>query len=92
MINLAMIMMMSNRKSLQDWNTPAFLKIKLKKTKRISPYSQNEIWDKEELLTIIKYETYKRNKAALALFWDLDARNHEITLFENPHRGESSSS
>jgi integrase/recombinase XerD len=71
-----------NRKSLQDWNTPAFLKIKLKKTKRLSPYSQNEIWDKDELLTIIKYETYKRNKAALALFWDLDARNHEITLLK----------
>jgi integrase/recombinase XerD len=34
-----------NRKSLQDWDTPAFVKIKLKKTKRISPYSQNEIWD-----------------------------------------------
>jgi integrase/recombinase XerD len=71
-----------NRKSLQDWNTPAFLKIKLKKTKRLSPYSQNEIWDKDELLTIIKYETYKRNKATLALFWDLDARNHEITLLK----------
>jgi integrase/recombinase XerD len=69
-----------DRKSLQDWDTPAFVKIKLKKTKRISPYSQNEIWDKDELLTIIKYEPFKRNKAALALFWDLDARNHEITL------------
>lgn len=69
-------------KSMQDWNTPDFIKIKLKKTKRLSPYSQNEIWDKDELLTIIKYESSKRNKAALALFWDLDARNHEIILLK----------
>jgi integrase/recombinase XerD len=69
-------------KSMQDWITPDLIKIKLKKTKRLSPYSQNEIWDKDELLTIIKYEPSKRNKAALALFWDLDARNHEITLLK----------
>ena len=31
------------------------------------------------LLTIIKYEPEIRNKAILALLWDLDARNHEIT-------------
>ena len=48
--------------SMQDWITPDFIKIKLKKTKRLSPYSQNEIWDKDELLTIIKYEHSKRNK------------------------------
>ncbi|MGH9981949.1 MAG: hypothetical protein ACRD6U_10400, partial [Nitrososphaeraceae archaeon] len=29
---------------------------------------------------IIKYENNKRNKAILALLWDLNARNHEITL------------
>ena len=69
-------------KSIQDWATPTFIQIKQKKTKRLSPYSQNEIWDREELLTIIKYEPSKRNKAALALFWDLDARNHEITLLK----------
>ena len=69
-----------DRKSLQGWDTLAFLKIKLKKTKRISPYWQNEIWDKDELLTIIKYEPFKRNKAALSLFWDLNARNHKIIL------------
>jgi hypothetical protein len=69
-------------KSIQDWATPSFIQIKQKKTKRLSPYSQNEIWDKDELLTIIKYEPSKRNKAALALFWDLDARNHEITLLK----------
>ena len=55
---------------------------KVKKNQRLSPYSQNEIWEKEELLTIIKYEPQKRNKAAIALFWDLDARNHEVTLLK----------
>jgi len=69
-----------DQKSIQDWTTPEFLKIKIKKTKRLSPYSQNEIWDKDDLLTIMGYELHKRNKAALALFWDLDARNHEVIL------------
>ncbi|MER5174290.1 MAG: site-specific integrase [Candidatus Nitrosocosmicus sp.] len=69
-------------KSIADWITPEFIQIKLKKTKRLSPYSQNEIWDKDELLTVIKYESSLRNKAALSLFWDLDARNHEITLLK----------
>ena len=55
-------------KSIQDCITPDFIQIKLKKTKRLSPYSQNEIWEKEELLTIIRYKTSKRNKTALALF------------------------
>jgi hypothetical protein len=34
---------------------------------------------KKELQFIIKYENNKRNKAILALLWDLNARN-EITL------------
>ena len=63
-----------------DWNTPEFLKIRLMKTKRLSPYSENEIWDKDELISIVKYETHKRNKAILTLLWDLNARNHEISL------------
>jgi integrase/recombinase XerD len=56
--------------------------IKPKKTKRLSPYSETEIWNKDEFLSIIKYEPFKRNKAALALMWDLNARNHEITLLK----------
>ena len=32
----------------------------------------------EELKTVIKYEPFKRNKAVLALLWDLNGRNHEI--------------
>ena len=40
---------------------------------------------KEESLLVIKYEQFKRNKAALSLLWDLDARNHEVTLLKNKH-------
>ncbi len=68
--------------NIENWETPEFVKIKAKKTKRISPYSENEIWDKEELLTIIKYEPFLRNKAVLALMWDLNARPHEICLLK----------
>lgn len=64
----------------QNWKTPVFFSIPKKKTKRLSPYSESEIWEKDELHFIIKYETSKRNKAILALLWDLNARNHEITL------------
>jgi len=67
--------------SMDSWETPNFLlQLRPKKTKRLNPYSETEIWDMDEFLTIIKYEPYKRNKAALALLWDLDARNHEVTL------------
>ena len=65
-----------------DWQTPVFVNIRRKRTKRLSPYGENEIWDFEELKTVIKYEPYKRNKAALALLWDLNGRNHEIALLK----------
>jgi hypothetical protein len=68
-----------------DWKTPDFAKIKGKKIKRISPYLESEIWERDEILFITKFEPYKRNKAALTLFWDLDARNHEITLLKIKH-------
>jgi integrase/recombinase XerD len=68
-----------------NWETPAFAKIKEKKSKRLSPYSETEIWDRDELLLIVKYESYIRNKAALTLFWDLDARNHEVTMLKIKH-------
>jgi integrase/recombinase XerD len=32
-----------------DWTTPTFVKIKEKRSKRISPYLETEIWDKDEL-------------------------------------------
>lgn len=65
-----------------DWETPTFANIRTKRTKRLSPYDENEIWSLEELKTVIKYEPFKRNKAALALLWDLNGRNHEITLLK----------
>ena len=72
-------------KSYDSWTTPSFINIKSKRTKRLSPYSETEIWDKEELFTIIKYETNIRNKAILSLMWDLDARPSEIVLLKNKH-------
>lgn len=68
-----------------DWETPEMVRIKSKKSKRISPYSESDIWDLEELKTLIKYEPFKRNKAAIALMWDLNGRNHEITLLRIKH-------
>jgi hypothetical protein len=53
--------------SSSEWDTPNFIQIKKKKTKRLSPYSESEIWDRDELLAILRYEPYLRNKAALTL-------------------------
>ena len=36
-------------------------------------------------LAVIRYGPHKRNKAALSLLWDLDARNHEVTLLKIKH-------
>jgi integrase/recombinase XerD len=74
-----------NSKSYDSWTTPSCINIKTKRTKRLSPYLETEIWDRDELFTIIKYEPYKRNKAALSLLWDLDARPHEVTLLKIKH-------
>lgn len=63
----------------EDWETPPFLKIKTKKPLRESPYDINDIWELDELLTVISYEPELRNQAVITLLWDLDARNHEIT-------------
>ena len=67
---------------ISDWQTPDFLYIKTRKTNRVSPYSESEIWERDDLLAAIKYEPQKRNKAALALCWDLDARPHEVALLK----------
>ena len=69
-----------NYYDINSWITPNFVNINKKKTKRLSPYNESEIWDREELLSIVKYEPYKRNKAILTLLWDFNARPHEITL------------
>jgi len=66
-----------------EWKTPPFLQqIKYRKSKRASPYSATEIWELEEVLTIVKYEPNPRNKAAIMLQWDLNGRNHEVTNLE----------
>src|SRR5919202_1431406 len=63
-----------------EWQTPAFVRIRGKRTKRISPYSATEKWENaEEVKFILKYEEDERKKAAIMLLWDLDARNHEVT-------------
>jgi integrase/recombinase XerD len=62
----------SNDKEHENWQTPEFVKLKMKKSKRISPYLESEIWEKDELLSIIKYEVHTRNKADLTLFWDIN--------------------
>ncbi len=69
-----------NNHNISNWITPDFVNINKKKIKRLSPYNESEIWDREELLSIVKYEPYKRNKAILTLLWDFNARPHEITL------------
>jgi len=74
-----------NAKSYDSWTTPSFINIKSKRTKRLSPYSETEIWDRDELFTIIRYEMNTRNKAILSLLWDLDARPSEIVLLKNKH-------
>ena len=50
--------------SSSDWETPSFVRIK-KKAKRLSPYLETELWERDDLLFITKYEPFKRNKAAL---------------------------
>jgi integrase/recombinase XerD len=44
--------------SSSDWETPPFARIKKKKTKRISPYLETELWERDELLFIIKYDPF----------------------------------
>jgi integrase/recombinase XerD len=75
----------SNNTEHENWQTPEFVRIKTRKSNRISPYLESEIWERDELLIIIKYESHRRNKAALSLFWDLNGRNHEVTMLKIKH-------
>jgi integrase/recombinase XerD len=69
-----------------EGKTPSFLQqVNKKKTKRLSPYIETEVWDRDELLTVVKYELHIHNKAAFILFWDLDGRNHEVTMLKIKH-------
>jgi hypothetical protein len=46
---------------MEEWETPEFIWIRKRKTKRDSPYSEAEIREQDELLTVIKYEPYTRD-------------------------------
>jgi integrase/recombinase XerD len=37
-----------------DWETPIFARIREKKSKRISPYLEIELWERDDLLSVIK--------------------------------------
>lgn len=69
-----------DRKIDQDnWITPEiFSSIKRKKNKRISSYTPNDVWNIDELLTVVKYCSNLRDKAILTISWDMAARNHEM--------------
>jgi integrase/recombinase XerD len=54
-----------------EWQTPIFAQIKEKRSVHKSPYSENQIWEREDLLTVVKYEPEVRNKAILTLLWIL---------------------
>jgi integrase len=71
-------------KETDDWETPAFVKIKYKRPLRDSPYGPTQVWEHDEILKIVEYvEPDKiRNKAIITLLWDLDARPHEITALK----------
>jgi len=71
--------------TVSDWKTPSFAAIKKKKTKRLSPYLESELWEKDELLSVVKYEKEIRNRAVLTLLWDFNARNHEVTSLKIKH-------
>ena len=49
-----------------EWETPTFARIRHKKTKRLSPYSETEIWDLDELLSILPYERQKQIQPRLS--------------------------
>ena len=46
-----------------EWESPEFTRIKKLRTKRLSPYSATEIWDLDELLTIVRYEAHPSSLA-----------------------------
>ena len=43
---------------------------------------RKEIWDMYELTAIIKYESYKGNKAITSLLWNLHAKSQDIALLK----------
>jgi hypothetical protein len=37
-----------------DWTTPVFVQIKEKRTKRISPYLESELWERDDVLCLMR--------------------------------------
>jgi len=69
----------NHEKDKDKWITPEiFASIKRKKNKRISSYSPTDVWNIDELLTVVKYCTNLRDKVILTVSWDMAARNHEM--------------
>ena len=69
-----------NYSIINNWNTPNFVNInKKKKTKRLSPYNESEIWDRDELLSIVKYEPYipLNSEYLITFFKDRDKKNNQ---------------
>ena len=64
----------------QKWETPPFLRIKTKKPLRESPYGINDIWQLDDVLTIVGYEPELTNQAVITLLWDLDASTTGVLL------------
>jgi integrase/recombinase XerD len=65
----------------EEWVTPDWFKIKNEHSEREKkgPYSNRQVWTRDEVLSILKYEPSLRNKALITMSWDMYARNHEIT-------------
>jgi integrase/recombinase XerD len=65
----------------EEWKTPEWFTIKNEKSDRASrgPYTKSQVWNRDEVLSILKYESHPRNKAIITMGWDMLARNHEIT-------------
>lgn len=64
-----------------EWVTPEWFKIKNEQSDRArkGPYSKRQVWTRDEVLSILKYEPELRNKALITMGWDMYARNHETT-------------
>lgn len=59
---------LTNRDKPDDkWVTPSFIDIKNKKPLRESPYSVNDIWQLDDVLTIVSYAQELRDKAIITL-------------------------
>ena len=55
-----------NKPTDEDWETPLFIKkIKAKRPLRDSPYGNSDIWQLDEVLTIVAYESEVRNQAII---------------------------